>query len=272
MTILSQIPGIHNYPENLFVLIAGPCVIEDKESAYNIAAHLKELSEKHQLPLIYKGSYRKANRSRYDSFSSIGDIEALEILRAIGDKLDLPVLSDVHSEQDVEMAAPFLDVLQIPAFLCRQTALLEAAALSGKFVNIKKGQFLSPHSMSFALEKVRKSGNNKVFITERGSTFGYQDLVVDFRGIPTMKSFGSPVILDVTHSLQQPNQIGGVTGGMPEMISTIASAGIAAGVDGIFLETHPDPHSSKSDGANMLELNKLDKLLDRLVRIKKALL
>lgn len=270
MNYTDIIPGINKYQDELFLLIAGPCVIEDERSPFQIAETLAEIADKHSLPFVFKASYRKANRSRIDSFTGIGDLEALEVIKAISKKYKIPVITDVHSEEDVEMAASYVDILQIPAFLCRQTSLLQAAGHSGKTVNIKKGQFLSADSMRFALEKVLQTGNKKVMLTERGSMFGYNDLVVDYRSIPTMKSFGVPVILDITHSLQQPNQGSGLTGGMPEMIETIAKAGIASGVDGIFLETHPRPEIAKSDGANMLMLSKVEKLIEKLVRIKKA--
>jgi 2-dehydro-3-deoxyphosphooctonate aldolase (KDO 8-P synthase) len=270
MNLTDQIPGIRSYQDKLFLLIAGPCVIEDERSPFEIAETLAELADKYSLPFVFKASYRKANRSRIDSFTGIGDLAALEVLKAVSEKYKIPVITDVHSEEDIEMAIPYVDIFQIPAFLCRQTSLLQAAGHSGKPVNIKKGQFLSADAMRFALEKVLQTGNKKVMLTERGSMYGYNDLVVDFRSIPTMKSFGVPVILDVTHSLQQPNQGSGITGGMPEMIETIAKAGIACGVDGIFLETHPRPEIAKSDGANMLLLSKVEKLLEKLVRIKRA--
>jgi len=266
-----------NYISNLkftasgnFFLIAGPCVVESEENVFEVACTIKAITEKLQIPYIFKASYRKANRSRIDSFTGIGDEKALNIIKSVKDKLQIPVLTDVHTEEECRLAAKYVDVLQIPAFLCRQTELLIAAAKTDKVVNIKKGQFLSANAMQFAVNKVKDAGNDKVWITERGTTFGYQDLVVDFRGIPMMKQF-APTILDITHSLQQPNQTSGVTGGNPELIETIAKAGIAVGVDGIFIETHPNPAVAKSDGANMLQLNKLENLLTKLVKIRQAI-
>ena len=253
-----------------FFLIAGPCAIEGEEMAFEIATHIKSLCEELGIPFVFKGSYRKANRSRLDSFTGIGDEKALAILKKIRKELDVPTTTDIHSVEEAELAAKSVDILQIPAFLCRQTDLLEAAAKTGKTVNIKKGQFLSPQAMQFAVQKVKDSGNNCVMLTERGSQFGYHELVVDFKGIPTMQEY-APVIMDVTHSLQQPNQSRGVTGGQPQLIETIAKAAIASGVDGIFLETHPNPSQAKSDGANMLALDQLEDLLKKLVRLKKAL-
>ncbi|MBP7507119.1 MAG: 3-deoxy-8-phosphooctulonate synthase [Prolixibacteraceae bacterium] len=253
-----------------FLLIAGPCVIEDEKSAMEIAEKIVTVSDKYSIPFIFKGSYKKANRSRVDSFTGIGDELALKILKKAGTTFDIPVLTDIHNESEALIAADYVDVLQIPAFLCRQTDLIAAAARTGKYVNIKKGQFLSPESMFFAVEKVKACDNNKVMITERGNSFGYQDLVVDFRGIPVMQRNNCPVILDVTHSLQQPNQSSGVTGGKPDLIETIAKAGIAVGVDGIFIETHPKPSESKSDGANMLMLGLLDDLLKKLTAIRQV--
>lgn len=253
-----------------FFLIAGPCAIEGEEMAFEIATHIKSLCEELGIPFVFKGSYRKANRSRLDSFTGIGDEKALAILKKIRKELDVPTTTDIHSVEEAELAAKSVDILQIPAFLCRQTDLLVAAAKTGKTVNIKKGQFLSPQAMQFAVQKVKDSGNNCVILTERGSQFGYHELVVDFKGIPTMQEY-APVIMDVTHSLQQPNQSSGVTGGQPQLIETIAKAAIASGVDGIFLETHPNPSQAKSDGANMLALNQLEDLLKKLVRLKKAL-
>ena len=254
-----------------FFLLAGPCVIEDETSPLFIAETLKNICQKLDIPLVFKGSYRKANRSRLDSFTGIGDEKALKVLQKVAQTLEVPVVTDIHSAEEAAMAAEYVDILQIPAFLCRQTDLLVAAAKTGKTVNIKKGQFLSGEAMGFAVEKVRQSGNDKVMLTERGSMFGYQDLVVDYRNIAAMQKFNVPVILDVTHSLQQPNQSSGVTGGRPELIGLIAKAGIAAGVDGIFMETHPDPAKAKSDGANMLRLDLAEGLLKQLVSIKEAL-
>lgn len=254
-----------------FFLMAGPCVIEDETSPLIIAETLKNICHKLEIPLVFKGSYRKANRSRLDSFTGIGDEKALKVLQKIAKEFELPVVTDIHSAEEAAKAAEYVDVLQIPAFLCRQTDLLVAAAKTGKTVNIKKGQFLSGEAMGFAVEKVRQSGNDKVMLTERGSMFGYQDLVVDYRNIAVMKKFEVPVILDATHSLQQPNQSNGITGGQPEMISLIAKAGIAAGADGLFMEVHPEPKKAKSDGANMLRLDLAESLLNQLVRIKEAL-
>jgi 2-dehydro-3-deoxyphosphooctonate aldolase (KDO 8-P synthase) len=236
-----------------------------------IAEKILAITNKLEIPFIFKGSYRKANRSRLDSFTGIGDMEALAILKKVGEHFNIPTVTDIHTAEEAAIAAQYVDVLQIPAFLCRQTNLLVAAAKTGKVVNIKKGQFLSPESMEHAVTKVKESGNESVMLTERGTMFGYQDMVVDFRGIPTMHEFGVPVILDITHSLQKPNQSNGITGGRPAMIETIAKAGIAAGIDGLFLETHPNPTQAKSDGANMLQLDKLEDLLTKLVKIRKAI-
>lgn len=257
---------------NNFFLIAGPCAIEGEQMAMDIAGRVSEICTRLEIPYIFKGSYRKANRSRKDSFTGIGDEKALEILRKVGNHFGVKTTTDIHTEPEAAMAAAYVDVLQIPAFLCRQTTLLAAAAQTGKIVNIKKGQFLSPEAMQFAMDKVKEEGNPNVWLTERGVTFGYQDLVVDFRGIPVMQSFGAPVILDCTHSLQQPNQSSGVTGGRPALIETIARAGVAVGVDGLFIETHPKPAEAKSDGANMLPLERLESLLERLVAIRKAII
>ena len=255
-----------------FFLLAGPCVIEGEAMALDIAGHLAEVTAKLNIPFVFKGSYRKANRSRLDSFTGIGDIKALEILRMVRETFDIPVVTDIHEAAEAAMAAEYVDILQIPAFLCRQTDLLVAAAKTGKMVNIKKGQFLSPESMRFAVDKVRLSGNNQVSVTDRGTMFGYQDLIMDMRGIPQMQeACRCPVITDITHSLQQPNTGSGVTGGMPKMISTIAKAAIAAGADGIFLETHRNPARAKSDGANMLPLSQVWDLLNRLSAIRFAL-
>lgn len=257
--------------ENLnFLLLAGPCAIEGEKMALDIAERIVEITSKLQIPYIFKGSYRKANRSRLDSFAGIGDEKALKILRKVSETFDIPTVTDIHSAQEAFMAAEYVDMLQIPAFLCRQTDLLIAAAETGKAVNIKKGQFLSAEAMKFAVTKVRESGNDNVFLTERGTTFGYQDLIVDFRGIPELQRNNCPVILDITHSLQQPNQTSGVTGGQPQLIETIARAGIAVGVDGIFIETHPDPAHALSDGANMLQIDLLEGLLTKLVQLRQV--
>lgn len=266
------LPKIKHTDKDSFFLIAGPCVVEDGIMPFTIAQQVQEITDKLGIPYIFKASYRKANRSRLDSFTGIGDIRGLETIRAVGQELGVPTLTDFHSAEEAELAARYVDVLQIPAFLCRQTDILVAAARTNKFINIKKGQFLSPEAIRFAIEKVRNSGNDNIMVTERGTTFGYQDLVVDFRGIPLMKRFGVSVVLDVTHSLQQPNQPTGVTGGLPEMIETLAKAGIAAGVDGIFLETHPDPATARSDGANMLALDQLEALMMKLLKIRKAII
>lgn len=254
-----------------FFLMAGPCVIEGEDMALRIAERVVTITNKLGIPYIFKGSYRKANRSRIDSFTGIGDEKALKILQKVGTTFGIPTVTDIHESAEAAMAANYADVLQIPAFLCRQTDLLIAAAQTGKIVNIKKGQFLSPGAMSFAVQKVVDAGNPQVMITERGTTFGYTDLVVDYRGIPQMQEFGFPVIMDVTHSLQQPNQTSGVTGGLPQLIETIAKAAIAVGTDGLFIETHPEPSVAKSDGANMLQLDQLEGLLTRLVRIREAI-
>ena len=254
-----------------FFLLAGPCVIEGEEMALRIAEKIVGITEKLHIPYVFKGSYRKANRSRLDSFTGIGDEKALKILRKVGETFDIPTVTDIHETTEAALAAEYVDILQIPAFLCRQTDLLVAAARTGKIVNIKKGQFLSPGAMQFAVQKVADAGNSNVMITERGTTFGYTDLVVDFRGIPQMRTFGYPVVMDVTHSLQQPNQTSGVTGGLPSLIETIAKAAIVVGADGLFIETHPEPSKAKSDGANMLQLDLLETLLTRLTRIREAI-
>lgn len=254
-----------------FFLLAGPCVIEGEDMALRIAEKITEITARLQIPYVFKGSYRKANRSRLDSFTGIGDEKALKILRKVSETFGVPTVTDIHETHEAAMAAEYVDVLQIPAFLCRQTDLLVAAARTGKVVNIKKGQFLSPGAMQFAAQKVVDAGNRQVMLTERGTTFGYTDLVVDYRGIPQMQAFGFPVVMDVTHSLQQPNQTSGVTGGMPALIETIAKAAIAVGADGLFIETHPEPAVAKSDGANMLQLDLLEGLLTRLIRIREAI-
>ncbi|MDP4202552.1 MAG: 3-deoxy-8-phosphooctulonate synthase [Bacteroidota bacterium] len=264
-------PRLKNYDSGNFFLLAGPCVIEGEEMALSIAERIVTICDRLRIPYVFKGSYRKANRSRIDSFTGIGDEKALKILQKVGREFDIPVVTDIHTEQEAVLAAEYADVLQIPAFLCRQTELLATAAKTGKWINIKKGQFLSPDAMQFAAQKVIDSGNDKVMLTERGTTFGYQDLVVDFRSIPVMQKTGCPVILDITHSLQQPNQSSGVTGGQPEMIETMAKAGVAVGVDGLFIETHPEPWNAKSDGANMLQLDKLEGLLEKLVAIRQVI-
>ena len=269
--MLAKINKIQHHSSGNFFLLAGPCAIESEEMVMEIAEKILAITNKLEIPFIFKGSYRKANRSRLDSFTGIGDMEALSILKKVGKRFNIPTVTDIHTAEEAAIAAQYVDVLQIPAFLCRQTELLVAAAKTGKVVNIKKGQFLAPESMVHAVTKVKEIGNNSVMLTDRGTMFGYQDMVIDFRGIPAMQEFGVPVILDITHSLQQPNQSSGVTGGKPAMIETIAKAGIATGVDGLFLETHPNPTKAKSDGANMLQLDKLEDLLTKLVRIRKVL-
>jgi 2-dehydro-3-deoxyphosphooctonate aldolase (KDO 8-P synthase) len=268
---LADIPGVKHGDSGNFLLIAGPCVVESEEIVFFIAEKLVSLAEKHRLPLIFKASYRKANRSKIDSFSGIGDKEALMILAEVRNRFGVPVITDIHNPHEAETAAQYADILQIPAFLCRQTDLLIAAAETGKWINIKKGQFLSGASMKFAVQKVRDSGNDRIMVTDRGNMFGYQDIVVDFRNIPIMQKTDVPVIMDITHSLQQPNQDAGVSGGNPEMIETIGRAAISVGADGIFIETHPDPARAKSDGANMLSLDRMDGLLDKLVALRKTI-
>jgi len=263
-----DIPGLKFKESGNFLLIAGPCVVENEEVVNETVASLLELSEKYHIPFVFKASYRKANRSKADSFSGIGDIKALEILAKMKSRYSVPVITDIHNPDEAAMAAEYVDVLQIPAFLCRQSDLLLAAAKTGKWVNIKKGQFLSGASMAFAVEKVREAGNDRIMLTDRGNTFGYQDLVVDFRNIPEMQKNGVPVIMDITHSLQQPNQSTGVTGGQPALIETIGKAAIATGADGIFIETHPDPSVALSDGANMLKLSQMEKLLKKLIALR----
>jgi len=270
--MLSSIPNINHLESKNFFLLAGPCVIESEKIVFEIAKKIQKITDALRIPFVFKASYRKANRARLDSFTGIGDEKALNILKKIRDSLFIPVITDIHSAAEAENTAQYADILQIPAFLCRQTDLLAAAAKTGKVINIKKGQFVAPETIKFASTKVIESGNNKVMLTERGSMFGYQDLVVDFRGIKEMKKTGLPVVLDITHSLQQPNQSSGISGGKPELIEIIARAGIAVGVDGIFLETHPDPPSAKSDGANMLPLNQLEDLLVKLVKLRKVVI
>ncbi len=253
-----------------FFLLAGPCVIEGEKMALDIAERLLAVTSALDIPLVFKGSYRKANRSRLDSFTGIGDEKALKILRKVSETFSIPVVTDIHESAEAAMAAEYVDILQIPAFLCRQTDLLLAAARTGRIVNIKKGQFLAPEAMRFAVQKVREAGNPQVLLTDRGTTFGYQDLIIDYRGIPAMQQTGCPVVLDITHSLQQPNRTDGVTGGLPHLIETVARAGAAVGVDGFFMETHPNPAEAKSDGANMLALDKVGALLKRLVAIRQT--
>jgi 2-dehydro-3-deoxyphosphooctonate aldolase (KDO 8-P synthase) len=268
--VLYNIPKIKHLDSGNFFLIAGPCAIEGEEMAFSIAEKVSRICNDLKIPYVFKGSYRKANRSRGDSFTGIGDAKALSILKKIGEHFDLPVTTDIHTDEEAALAAAYVDILQIPAFLCRQTSLLEAAAKTGKIVNVKKGQFVSAEAMKHAQDKIQNADNHNVILTERGTMFGYQDLIVDYRGIPQMQAFGATVVLDCTHSLQQPNQAIGVTGGRPAMIETIAKAGIAVGVDGLFIETHPNPSEAKSDGANMLPLEKLEALLEKLVRIRAA--
>ncbi|MDD2799050.1 MAG: 3-deoxy-8-phosphooctulonate synthase [Bacteroidales bacterium] len=254
-----------------FFLLAGPCVIESEEMALNIAEKAVAVTDKLKIPYVFKGSYRKANRSRNGSFTGIGDEKALKILQKVGKTFDIPTVTDIHSAEEAAMAAEYADILQIPAFLCRQTDILIAAAETGKVINIKKGQFLSPEAMQFAAQKIVDAGNPNAMITDRGTMFGYYDLIVDYRGIPSMQTFGFPVVLDVTHSLQQPNQTSGVTGGMPHLIETVARAGVVVGVDGLFIETHHDPKTAKSDGANMLQLDLLEGLMTRLTAIRQTI-
>jgi 2-dehydro-3-deoxyphosphooctonate aldolase (KDO 8-P synthase) len=269
--MINNIPNIKHTLSGNFFLMAGPCVIEGEEIALKIAEKIVTISNKLEIPLIFKGSYRKANRSRLDSFMGIGDEKALKILSKVSKEFGIPTVTDIHESHEAAIAAEYVDVLQIPAFLCRQTDLLVAAAQTGKIINVKKGQFLSAGSMKFAVEKIQESGNPNVILTDRGNTFGYQDIIVDYRGIPEMRSFGVPVVMDCTHSLQQPNQASGVTGGKPALIETIAKAAIAVGADGLFIETHPDPANAKSDGANMLHLDLLEDLMVKLIRIRKAI-
>jgi 2-dehydro-3-deoxyphosphooctonate aldolase (KDO 8-P synthase) len=259
-----------NYNSKNFFLIAGPCVVESEEVIEEIASKVSSICAKLQIPYVFKASYRKANRTSANSFTGIGDEKALALINEIGKKYNLPTTTDIHSAAEAALAARYVDILQIPAFLCRQTDLLEAAAATGKIVNVKKGQFLSGASMKFAVEKIKQNGNDKVMLTDRGNTFGYQDLIVDYRNIPIMQENEVPVIMDCTHSLQQPNQTSGITGGNPQMIETIAKAAIATGADGLFIETHPEPANAKSDGANMLKLDLLEPLLEKLVRVRAA--
>jgi 2-dehydro-3-deoxyphosphooctonate aldolase (KDO 8-P synthase) len=269
--MLNNIQNINHKDSGNFFLIAGPCAIEGDKMSIEIAEKILTISNNLKIPFIFKGSYRKANRSRIDSFTGIGDLKALEIIKKIGTSLNIPTTTDIHSADEALLASKYVDILQIPAFLCRQTDILVAAAKTGKIINIKKGQFLSAENMIHAVDKVRESGNNKIMLTDRGTMFGYQDLIVDYRGIPKMQDFNVPVVLDITHSLQKPNQEQGITGGDPDMIETIAKAGIATGVDGIFIETHSDPKNAKSDGMNMLKLDNLENLLEKLIKIRKAI-
>lgn len=266
-----DIPLLKHTDSGMFLLMAGPCVVENEKMVMEIAQQVCRMTERLQIPYIFKASYRKANRSKLDSFSGIGDLKALKLLAKVREEFGVPVVTDIHNPEEAQMAAQYVDVLQIPAFLCRQSDLLVAAAKTGKVVNIKKGQFLAPDSMAFAAGKVKDSGNNNIMLTDRGTMFGYQDLIVDYRSIPTMQSLGYPVVMDITHSLQQPNQSCGVSGGQPAMIETIARAAIAVGADGLFIETHQDPASAKSDGANMLALDRLEGLLERLVAIRRTI-
>ncbi len=270
--MIPNIPKLKHQDSNNFFILAGPCAIEGRDMAFNIAEHLVKISDKLNIPLVFKGSYRKANRSRIDSFTGIGDELALSILKEVGEHFNIPTVTDIHESHEAAIAAQYVDVLQIPAFLFRQTELLVAAAKTGKFVNIKKGQFAGSDAMQHAFQKCADSGNSNVLLTDRGNSFGYTDLVVDYRNIPQMQKIGVPVIMDITHSLQQPNQSSGVTGGKPELIETIAKAAIAVGTDGLFLETHPDPKNAKSDGANMIPLSEVEGLLNKLIRIRQAIL
>ena len=268
---LKELFSSQKYDENNFFLIAGPCVVESEELIFEVAEKVLSICKSLQIPYIFKSSYRKANRTSAASFTGLGDEAALEMIKKVGEHFSIPTISDIHAHEEAAMAAKYVDVLQIPAFLCRQTDLLIAAGQTGKIVNVKKGQFVNGESMKFALEKINKAGNEKVMLTDRGNSYGYNDLIVDYRNIPIMKQHGVPVIMDCTHSLQQPNQTGGVTGGNPNMIETIAKAAIATGADGLFIETHPNPAVAKSDGANMLKLDLLEELLIKLIKIRKAI-
>ena len=267
---LQKLFAHQQYDKNNFFLIAGPCVVEGEEMVIEIAETVAAICKKYKIPYIFKASYRKANRTSTSSFTGIGDKKALEIIKRTGEKISVPTITDIHTAEEAAIAANYADILQIPAFLCRQTELLIAAAKTGKIINVKKGQFLNGEAMKFAVEKINSAGNKKVMLTERGNSFGYQDLVVDFRNIAAMKMNNVPVIMDCTHSLQQPNQSSGITGGNPELIETIAKAAIATGADGIFIETHPKPSIAKSDGANMLSLHLLENLIEKLVRLRSA--
>lgn len=267
-SILNHIPNLKHLDSGMFFVMAGPCVVENEEVMMRVAEKACAVTDTLKIPYIFKASYRKANRSRLDSFSGIGDEKALKLLAKVRSEFGVPAVTDIHNPEEAAMAAEYVDVLQIPAFLCRQTDLLVAAAKTGKVVNIKKGQFLAPEAMAFAAGKVHDAGNPNIMLTDRGTTFGYHDLIVDMRSIPTMQATGYPVVMDITHSLQQPNTTSGVTGGLPAMIETIARAAVAVGTDGLFIETHPDPSVAKSDGANMLPLEQLERLLTRLCRIR----
>ncbi len=266
--MIKNIKNIKHTESNNFFLLAGPCVVEDEQTVFEIAEKVQFVTDKLKIPFVFKASFKKANRTSLSSFTGIGDMQAIGILKKVKEKYNLPIVTDIHTAEDIEKIKDVADIIQIPAFLCRQTDLLIAAGNSGKIVNIKKGQFLSAEAMQYAVDKVNSTKNKNVMLTERGTSFGYQDLIIDYRGIPVMQKTNCPVILDITHSLQQPNQNTGVTGGLPDMIETVAKAGIAVGVDGIFLETHPNPAKAKSDGANMLNLDKLENLLDKLVKIR----
>jgi 2-dehydro-3-deoxyphosphooctonate aldolase (KDO 8-P synthase) len=270
--MLEKLPYIKHTESGQFFLIAGPCVVEDEALCFQVAERVAGICNKLEIPYIFKASYRKANRSRSDSFTGIGDLAALDILRKVRNRLKLPVITDIHAPEEAVIAAEYVDILQIPAFLSRQTDLLIAAAETGKYVNIKKGQFMAPSSMKFAAEKVAAQGNPNILLTDRGTMFGYRDLIVDFRGIIEMQQTGYPVVLDITHSLQQPNQESGISGGLPEMIETLARAGIAAGADGIFMETHPDPAMALSDGANMLAIDDIEGLLVKLCMLRETII
>ncbi|MFO7867999.1 MAG: 3-deoxy-8-phosphooctulonate synthase [Bacteroidales bacterium] len=271
-TILSRIPHISLYDSDNFFVCAGPCVVEDKDMLIQTAETIQHICEQLEIPFVFKASYRKANRSRLDSFTGIGDQKALHMLADVGQRFSVPIITDIHSAEEAAMAAEYVDILQIPAFLCRQTDILVAAAKTGKVVNIKKGQFVSAESMKWVAQKVLDSGNEQIMLTDRGTMFGYHDLLVDYRNIPIMQSLGHPVVLDITHSLQQPNQDTGVSGGLPQLIETIAKAGVAVGVDGLFIETHPHPLQAKSDGANMLRLDQFKGLMQKLIAIRKAII
>ena len=266
-----ELPNLKHTDSGQFFMLAGPCVVESKENVFEIADELVKISDKYKVPLIFKASYRKANRTRHDSFRGIGDEKALNIIKLVSEKYKIPVVTDIHTEEEAKIAAKYVDILQIPAFLARQTTLLTAAARTGKYVNIKKGQFMSAGSMQFAAEKISITGNTKIMLTERGTMFGYGDLIVDFRSIPEMQKTGFPVVTDITHSLQQPNTGNGVTGGRPELIETMGKAAIAVGTDGIFFETHPNPKTAKSDGANMLDLKYADTLIKKLSKIRNTI-